>query len=53
MGLSTAYFLQREGFEVTVVDASAMDAGASYVNAGYLTPSHIVPLAAPEEDTSG
>ena len=47
VGLSTAYFLQREGFEVTVVDASAMDAGASYVNAGYLTPSHIVPLAAP------
>lgn len=47
MGLSTAYFLQREGFEVTVVDRSAMDAGASYVNAGYLTPSHIVPLAAP------
>jgi len=24
-----------------------MDQGASYVNAGYLTPSHIVPLAAP------
>jgi D-amino-acid dehydrogenase len=47
VGLSTAYFLQREGFEVTVVDRSAMDAGASYVNAGYLTPSHIVPLAAP------
>ena len=47
VGLSTAYFLNKEGHEVTVVDKSAMDCGASYVNAGYLTPSHIIPLAAP------
>ena len=30
-----------------------MTAGASYVNAGYLTPSHIVPLAAPGMITKG
>lgn len=30
-----------------MVDQSSMDYGASYVNAGYLTPSHIIPLAAP------
>lgn len=47
IGLSTAYFLQKEGHQVTVLDKSNMDAGASYINAGYLTPSHIVPLAAP------
>lgn len=47
MGLCSAYYLQKEGHQVTVLDRSPMDGGASYVNAGYLTPSHIVPLAAP------
>lgn len=47
MGLSTAYFLQKEGHRVTVLDKSNMNAGASYVNAGFIAPSHIVPLAAP------
>lgn len=47
MGLCSAYYLYRDGHEVTVIDQSGMDAGASYVNAGFLTPSHIVPLAAP------
>jgi D-amino-acid dehydrogenase len=47
IGLSTAYYLQQDGHQVTVLDKSGMDSGASYVNAGYLTPSHIIPLAAP------
>ncbi len=47
VGLSCAYYLQKEGNEVTVIDKSAMTGGASYVNAGYLTPSHIIPLASP------
>jgi len=47
MGLSCAYFLNKEGHQVTVLDQSPMEGGASYVNAGYLTPSHIIPLAAP------
>lgn len=47
MGLSSAYFLQNEGHQVKVIDQSNMDAGASYVNAGYLSPSHIIPLSAP------
>lgn len=47
VGLCSAYYLQKEGHEVTVIDQSNMDAGASYVNAGYLSPSHIIPLAAP------
>ncbi|MDA7712028.1 FAD-dependent oxidoreductase, partial [Flavobacteriaceae bacterium] len=47
VGLSTAYYLQKEGHQVVVVDQGAMDGGASHVNAGYLTPSHIVPMAAP------
>ena len=47
VGLSTAYFLQKEGHEVTVFDRSGIDSGASFVNAGYLTPSHIISLASP------
>ncbi len=47
IGLSCAYYLQRAGHEVTVIDQGNMEGGASYVNAGYLTPSHIIPLAAP------
>jgi len=47
IGLCSAYYLHKEGHQVTVIDQSSMDHGASYVNAGYLTPSHIIPLAAP------
>lgn len=53
VGLSCAYFLQAEGHEVEILDQSTMQSGASYVNAGYLTPSHIVPLAAPGMVTKG
>ena len=47
IGLCSAYYLQKEGHKVTVVDQSNMDTGASYINAGYLSPSHIIPLSAP------
>lgn len=47
IGLCSAYYLQKEGHKVTIVDQSNLDSGASYVNAGYLSPSHIIPLAAP------
>ncbi len=47
IGLCSAYYLQKEGHQVTIVDQSNLDAGASYVNAGYISPSHIIPLSAP------
>ncbi|MGK0413241.1 MAG: D-amino-acid dehydrogenase [Polaribacter sp.] len=47
IGLCSAYYLQKEGHKVTVVDKSDFSNGASYVNAGYITPSHFIPLAAP------
>ena len=47
MGLCTAYYLQKEGHKVTVIDKSNYSSGASHVNAGYITPSHIISLAAP------
>jgi len=53
IGLSTAYYLQKEGYQVTVIDKSDFTSGASYVNAGYITPSHIVSLAAPGMITQG
>lgn len=47
VGMSAAYFLLKEGHQVTVIDKSDITSGASFVNAGYITPSHIIPLASP------
>ena len=47
VGLSSAYYLSEAGHQVTILDKSDLTGGASYVNAGYLTPSHIIPLASP------
>ena len=47
IGICSAYFLKKDGFDVTIVDKSAMNSGASYINAGYLSPGHIIPLASP------
>lgn len=52
-GLSSAYYLNKEGHQVTVIDKSDISAGASFVNAGYITPSHIIPLASPGMITKG
>tara|TARA_R110002020_G_scaffold22405_1_gene75738 strand:+ start:5366 stop:6610 length:1245 start_codon:yes stop_codon:yes gene_type:complete len=46
-GLCSAYYLIKEGFSVTILDQGDMESGASYINAGYITPSHFIPLAAP------
>ncbi len=53
VGLCSAYYLFKEGCQVVVIDKSSMDSGASYVNAGYLTPSHIIPMAAPGMISTG
>jgi len=53
VGLSSAYFLQKEGHQVTVIDKSDITSGASFVNAGYITPSHIIPLASPGKIAQG
>jgi len=48
IGLCTAYFCAQRGHRVTVIDrAGAETLGCSYGNAGMITPSHFVPLAAP------
>ena len=49
VGLCSAYFLVKSGFEVTIVDRSSNgdSSGCSFGNAGFIVPSHFVPLAAP------
>lgn len=47
IGLSSAYYLQESGHEVTVIDKTDMRANCSYGNAGYVCPSHFTPLATP------
>ena len=53
IGLCSAYYLQKEGHQVTVIDKSDITNGASFVNAGYITPSHIMPLSTPGIITKG
>lgn len=52
-GICSAYYLLKEGYQVTVLDKSDLTTGASFINAGYLTPSHFIPLAAPGIITQG
>jgi D-amino-acid dehydrogenase len=47
IGLSCAYYLRKEGHEVTVIDNGDITAGCSFGNMGYVSPSHFVPLATP------
>src|SRR5690349_23119630 len=47
VGLSTAWFLQERGVEVTVVDRTGVAAGASWGNAGWISPALTLPLNAP------
>jgi D-amino-acid dehydrogenase len=47
IGLSTAYYLQKDGHEVTVLEKGDLSDNCSFGNMGYLSPSHIAPLASP------
>ncbi len=47
VGLSSAYYLRKAGFEVTVIDQGNLTDGCSFGNAGMIVPSHFIPLAAP------
>lgn len=48
IGLSCAYYLAREGWRVTVVERNAEGADTcAHGSAGFVSPSHVIPLAAP------
>ena len=53
VGLSSAYYLQKAGHQVTVLDKGDMTDSCSYGNAGMIVPSHFVPLAKPGMVTQG
>lgn len=46
-GLGAAYYLNKAGLDVTVLDKDDGTDNCSYGNAGMVVPSHIVPLASP------
>ncbi|MFI2652086.1 NAD(P)/FAD-dependent oxidoreductase [Micromonospora fulviviridis] len=47
VGLATAWFLQERGIQVAVLDRTGVAAGASWGNAGWLTPGITTPLPEP------
>ena len=47
IGLCTAYYLNKAGHEVTLIDKGDLKHGTSFGNAGYISPSHFIPLASP------
>ncbi|MFN4807957.1 MAG: NAD(P)/FAD-dependent oxidoreductase [Bacteroidota bacterium] len=47
IGLCTAYYLHKAGHHVTVIDRGNIQHGTSFGNAGYISPSHFIPLASP------
>jgi D-amino-acid dehydrogenase len=47
IGLCSAYYLQKSGWEVTILDKTDLTDSCSYGNLGMIVPSHFVPLAAP------
>lgn len=47
VGLSTAWFLQERGHRVTVLERKKVGTGASWGNAGWISPAFSVPLAEP------
>ena len=47
IGLCSAYYLQKAGEKVTVIERGDITDGCSFGNMGYMSPSHFVPLASP------
>jgi len=47
IGLCTAHYLQRGGARVTIIEKGNVGQACSLKNAGFVTPSHFVPLASP------
>lgn len=47
VGLSTAWYLQEHGVQVTVIERSGVAAGSSWGNAGWISPGLCVPLSDP------
>lgn len=53
IGASAACYLKEKGLEVVLLERGEIGQGCSFGNAGYVCPSHFVPLAAPGLITQG
>jgi D-amino-acid dehydrogenase len=47
IGMCAAYYLKKEGHDVVVIERGDLKSGTSFGNAGYISPSHFIPLASP------
>jgi len=47
IGLCSAYYLNKENYDVTVIERGDITDGCSFGNMGFISPSHFVPLASP------
>lgn len=47
IGLCSAFYLKKKGFDVQIVDDGDGSGNCSFGNAGFFSPSHMVPLASP------
>ncbi len=47
IGVASAYYLNRSGWDVTLVDKGGIGRGCSYGNAGLIVPSHSEPIPGP------
>ena len=47
IGLCSAYYLKQAGHDVVVIERGDISEGTSFGNAGYICPSHFIPLASP------
>ena len=53
IGLCSAYYLQKSGWQVTVLEKNDLTDNCSFGNAGMIVPSHFTPLASPGMITQG
>jgi len=47
IGICSALWLQREGFDVTIIDPNPPGSGSSFGNAGGFSPASVVPMSMP------
>ncbi len=47
IGLCSAYYLEKKGFQITIIDKNDFFTGCSIGNAGMIVPSHFIPMAQP------
>ncbi len=47
IGLSSAFYLQKSGWDVTILEKGSFKSTCGYGSAGYICPSHFVPMATP------